>query len=99
MLTRALRRSFLLVPIAALAAAPAAQSRRAESRPTDAAAALRRVVTIGASLTDGFGNGLPPARVLDRVIRSEHQPVAQVSGSAFFANPIVEGRRQVQQVL
>jgi hypothetical protein len=69
----------ILATLSLLAAAAVAQSERAgEESPSPL---LDRVATLGASVTGGFGTGLPMARMYDHAIRVKHVPVKEfVSG-------------------
>jgi len=54
---------------------------------------LQRVVAVGASVTAGYGNGLPLGRALDVAILGAHKPVNTVpGGTTFFLNPRKNGR-------
>ncbi|MCA8970666.1 MAG: hypothetical protein KDC95_12810 [Planctomycetes bacterium] len=58
-----------------------------------------RVVTMGASLTDGFANGMPIATMLDKSIGVEHRHVERVSSNAFFTMPLKIGDQQLRRTL
>ncbi len=46
------------------------------------------VASIGASMSSGFGNNLPPAKVLDKAITVEHRKLEPANGLAFFMSPV-----------
>ena len=65
----------------------------------DAARIFDRVVCVGASLSDGFGNNLPPSLLLEQAIQGPHQPVDRVTSALFFVAPEIEGKRQIDTAL
>ena len=95
-----MRLALLLLLAAGVTPAP---SQSPASRPSAASrpsvAALDRVVSIGASLSNGFGNGFPPARLLQQIITGKHQPVAQETSDVFFLNPEQVGDKQIAGAL
>lgn len=54
---------------------------------------------MGASLTDGFANGMPIATMLDKSIGVDHRPVERVSSNAFFTMPLKIGDQQLRRAL
>lgn len=56
---------------------------------------LPRVVVLGASVSDGFQNGMPLGRLFDAAIRLPHEPVESITSSVFFMDPVKEGARQL----
>jgi len=67
--------------------------------PSQTGASLSRVATIGASLTGGFCNGLPIARLFDSAIKVEHTRILRCFSSLFFKMPISTGRTQIDRCL
>lgn len=63
-----------------------------ESREPGALA--RRVAVIGASVSNGFGSGLPLAAAIEAAIEVEHADVLDATSATFFANP--EGAAEAQ---
>lgn len=98
------RAACLLLALAVTAVTATARSQVTEleqlrdvAAPKAAATVFDKVVTIGASLTDGFANGLPIAPLLDKAIVTEHRLVERVSTSAFFSMPLRLGAQQVRR--
>ncbi|MBN2491992.1 MAG: hypothetical protein JXQ29_14185 [Planctomycetes bacterium] len=60
---------------------------------------LQRVVVVGASVTHGFGNDLPVARVLEGAIRADHAPVLDASVGLQFLDPVRLGEEQIDRCL
>jgi len=83
-----------------IAAAGTAQISAAGKAATSADPAdplLGRVVTIGASVSSGFGNNFPPAKVLDEAITVPHKKIHPANGIAFFLQPLRIGKMQVDR--
>ncbi len=60
---------------------------------------LDRVVFVGASLSDGFGNNLPLSTLFEKAIRISHEPPGRFTNSMLFLNPGPEATRQIQEAL
>src|SRR5262245_18578232 len=52
---------------------------------------LRRVVVVGASVSEGFGNDTKLASVVDAVIERPHEPAEGYASSLFFSSPLTFG--------
>jgi hypothetical protein len=63
------------------------------------AARFEHVVFIGASVSAGFGAGLPPSTPFEKAILSEHRPVERFANPLFFMNATLEGTRQVDRLI
>lgn len=96
LLTTALLAALLAASVGAQSDPPPAKPAAAESAESALSA---RVVTIGASLTCGFGNSLPLAEPLDRAITGKHTPVFNAGEGLQFTDPIGLGEAQVDRCL
>lgn len=68
-------------------------------QPAAGSAILSRPVTIGASLTAGFGTWRPLATYLDPAIKVPHRPIARHDDIMFFRRPTIVGKREVDDCL
>lgn len=76
------------------------QAQRDKAAPAEKAAPsgpLARIVTIGASVSDGFANGMPLARYLNEAIVVPHRRVERAATSMFFLRPSFWGASQVRR--
>jgi hypothetical protein len=60
---------------------------------------LDRVVTVGASVTHGFGNNLPLAELVEESIQGPHAAVKNFSKGLQFLDPVRFGEEQIDQCL
>lgn len=60
---------------------------------------LGTVVVVGASLTDGFGNGVPLSGLLEKSISVPHKRVGRLSSFMFFNQPLPTGKQQMVRAL
>jgi hypothetical protein len=60
---------------------------------------LGRVAAVGASLSHGFGNDLPLARLLEEAIRVQHAPVLDASVGLQFLAAVRIGEEQIDRCL
>jgi hypothetical protein len=81
-----------------LGAHAAAQS-ATPTKPVAGPTVLTHVFTMGASLSDGFVNGLPVARLLKLGVRDDAMRVDRQTSSAFFLMPLQTGKQQVDRAL
>lgn len=93
----------LFMLLVVLAAPSWSQSTQAKvelsSAKSTESAIFDRVAFVGASVSDGFGNNLPPSTVFEKILRVEHQPVAKFTNSMFFIDPEGEGKRQLDRAI
>ncbi len=66
------------------------------SRPS---AGRGRVVVLGASLSAGFGNGLPLRKILEKAAGKKKVPILDTATSLFFLKPLAFGPFQVKKAL
>jgi hypothetical protein len=60
---------------------------------------LRRIAFIGASVSDGFGNGLPPSLLAKRVLKGRGFTVLRFTNSLFFLQPLKLGPTLMRRAL
>lgn len=60
---------------------------------------LSRIVFIGASVSDGFGNGLPPSVLAQRVLKDRGFKILRFTSSLFFMQPLKIGPLQMRRAL
>jgi len=95
-----LRREFL-VAVSTMALTHRVLARGEDSRtPTSKAAALlKQVAVIGASVTRGLSSGVPLAALLDYAIRVEHEKVSEFADFAMALDTLKSGEAQVDRAL
>ena len=60
---------------------------------------LKRIAFIGASVSDGFGNGLPPATLAKKALKGRGFTILRYSNSLFFMKPLKIGSLLMQRSL
>lgn len=95
-----LRRDFLIAAtLAALARRVLARGEESKTPTSKAAALLKQVAVIGASVTRGRSSGVPLAALLDYAILVEHEKVGEFADFAMALDTLDSGEAQVDRAL